>query len=173
MSIILYIATSLDGFIADKHGGVDWLPQPSDPADLEKVGYQKLLDDIAIIVIGDASYRQILSFGEWAWPDKITYVFTHTTYTTTPPDVRYISGDVTTCMKKINTAHPDKKTWLLGGADLIQQFAQAGLIDECIITIAPVTLGEGIKLAIQYESFTLLETKKCLGDLTQKHYIKK
>ena len=73
--VILYIATSLDGFIADKEGGVDWLPhETEDPKDL--VGFKALLNRISVIVMGSKSYKQILTFGQWAWPDKQTYVFT-------------------------------------------------------------------------------------------------
>ena len=71
--IILYIATSLDGFIADVDGGVDWLPHPDDPEDI--CGYKALMKRIDTIVMGSCSYEQILTFGKWAWPDKQTYVF--------------------------------------------------------------------------------------------------
>ena len=74
--IILYIATSLDGFIADIHGGVDWLPHPKDDVELETVGYNALMSRIDTILMGSRSYKQILSFGDWGWPDKKTYVFT-------------------------------------------------------------------------------------------------
>lgn len=66
--IILYIATSLDGFIADINGGVDWLPHPKDDAELEAVGYKDLMERIDTILMGSRSYKQILSFGDWGWP---------------------------------------------------------------------------------------------------------
>jgi dihydrofolate reductase len=59
--IILYIATSQDGFIADKNGGVDWLPQPKDDAELEAVGYKDLIARIDTILMGSRSFEQILS----------------------------------------------------------------------------------------------------------------
>lgn len=72
--VILYIATSQDGFIADKNGGVDWLPGPTeDPTDM--FGYKKLMDSIDTIVMGSKSYTQILTFGDWAWQNKRTYIF--------------------------------------------------------------------------------------------------
>lgn len=74
--IILYIATSKDNFIADKNGSVDWLPSPEDDAELEDVGYNNLMSRIDTILMGSRSYKQILSFGEWRWSDKKTYVFT-------------------------------------------------------------------------------------------------
>lgn len=57
--IILYIATSLDGFIADINGGVDWLPHPKDDAELEAVGYKSLMSRIDTILMGSRSYKQI------------------------------------------------------------------------------------------------------------------
>ncbi len=65
--IILYVATSQDGFIADKDGGVGWLPHPSeDNVDKDEFGFKALMDRIAIIIMGSKSYQQILGFGDWA-----------------------------------------------------------------------------------------------------------
>ena len=62
--IILYITISKDGFIADKNGGVDWLPQPKDDVELEAVGYKDLMERIDTILMGSASYKQIIGFGD-------------------------------------------------------------------------------------------------------------
>lgn len=90
MKIILYIVTSLDGFIADKDGGVDWLPQ-EDPQDI--FGYETLLSRISTIVMGSRSYKQILTFGEWAWADKQTYVFTSQDLTTARSDITFVKRE--------------------------------------------------------------------------------
>lgn len=63
--VILYIATSADGFIADDSGGIDWLPQPTSSVDLETVGYNRLIERIDTIVMGSRSYEQIMTFGAW------------------------------------------------------------------------------------------------------------
>ena len=68
--VILYIATSQDGFIADKDGDVNWLSQPEDDSDLEVVGYKNLMQRIDTIIMGSNSYKQILGFGNWACVDK-------------------------------------------------------------------------------------------------------
>jgi dihydrofolate reductase len=73
--IILFIAASQDGFIADKNGGVDWLPHPKDDYELEAVGYKVLMQRIDTIVMGRKSFKQIMGFGDWAWADKHSYVF--------------------------------------------------------------------------------------------------
>ena len=64
--VILYIATSLDGFIADTQGGVDWLPQPKDDAELEVVGFHRLIERIDRIIMGSTSFKKIVGFGAWA-----------------------------------------------------------------------------------------------------------
>ncbi|MEN8237205.1 MAG: dihydrofolate reductase family protein [Pseudomonadota bacterium] len=166
--VILYIATSSDGFVADKNGGVDWLPQAADPGDT--LGYKALLNRIQIIIMGRRSYEQILGFGDWSWSDKTTYVFTSKPMTTDRENIHFVHDDVPTFMKRFGAENPNQDIWLLGGAQLAHSFAQAKLIDECVITIVPTILGAGIKLELPYENFSLAQTKVCCDDLKQKIY---
>lgn len=174
--IILYIAISQDGFIADKNGGVDWLPQP-DPTDkMDEYGYEELMNRISHIIMGSRSYEQILEFGDWAWGDKITYVFTSKNFTTSREDIFFINESPKTFMKslEINSSTKNlKDTWLLGGAELVKSFAKEGLIDECVITIIPQLLGEGIKLEIPYADFNLIATKTLSHAIVQQFYEKR
>lgn len=165
--VILYIATSQDGFIADKEGGVDWLPHAEDPKD--EVGYRALMDRISTIVMGSRSYHQILGFGDWAWGGKMTYVFTSQPLKTLRRDVCFVHDDVKNFMNKIKKGD----VWLLGGAELVKSFAQEGLIDECIVTIVPSVLGEGIPLILPYGDFDLAETKTVLDGIVQNKYMRK
>ncbi len=119
--IILYIATSQDDFIADKDGGVDWLPQPTDHDD--DFGYKALLNRIGAIVMGSRSYLQILGFGDWAWGDKTTYVFTKKSLVTTRNDVIFVQGAAKEIMAQLKQ-HNDQDIWLLGGANLAQCFCE-------------------------------------------------
>lgn len=162
--VILYIATSTDGFIADKDGGVDWLPHPTDDSD--ELGYQALMEKISIVVMGSKSYLQILGFGDWPWPGKLTYVFTGQDLTSERDDIFFVRQDVQHFMEPFGV----ENIWLLGGAALIESFAEKNLIDECVITIIPKTLGEGIKLQLPYEDFTLKQTKHCSNDIVQHIY---
>lgn len=171
MKIILYIATSEDGFIADKSGGVDWLPTPADDSD--EFGYKALMNRTSIIVMGSRSYEQILGFGEWAWGDKMTYVFTSRPLTTTRKDVHFVGKDVKKFMDRLKQQKADQDIWLLGGAELIKSFAKENLIDECIITVVPVKLGEGISLGLSYEKFLFVKEKACSHEMVQKFYNKK
>ncbi len=171
--VILYIATSLDGFIADSDGGVDWLPQPNDPDSLEIVGYNQLIKHIGIIVMGSKSYNQILSFGEWAWPDKQTYVFTSQNLTTKQPCIEFVKSNPKALMEELNITLTNKNIWLLGGAELISSFAKEKLIDEVIITIIPVKLEKGIKLELPWNDFIISSTKPCMDSILQKIYKRK
>lgn len=168
--VILYIATSVDGFIADQDGGVDWLPHPDDPEDT--MGFKALLDRTSTIVMGSRSYRQILGFGEWAWPDKQTYVFTRQSLPAACPNVFFTQDAPKAFMENVRRKQIKGDIWLLGGAQLAQSFAKEGLIDECIITEIPMKLGKGIELGILLADFVLKEERLCMDGIVQKIYLK-
>jgi dihydrofolate reductase len=170
ITVILYIATSADGFIADEHGNVDWLPSTPDEADT--VGFKVLLSRISGIVMGKNSYEQIISFGQWAWPDKTTYVFSEIPLVKVHESIHFVHGDPAAFIQQLNAQHSNATLWLLGGAQLTKSFAQLKLIDECIITIMPTKLGKGIALELFYDDFTLIEEKPCIDGIIQKIYHK-
>lgn len=172
--VILYVATSKDGFIADKNGGVDWLPHPNETIG-EDYDYKNFYARIDAIVMGSRSYEQILGFGEWLWPGKPTYVFSSRSIDIQRPDIFLAGTEVNSFMHEFQVKHPTQTIWLLGGAKLAQSFAKQNLIDECIITIFPTVLNEGVSLSLDYEGFELIKTKKCSGnaeDVLQKTYLK-
>lgn len=173
MRIILYIATSLDGFIADKNGGVDWLPQPNNDAALEDVGYKDLISGIDTILMGSNSYKQILGFGDWGWPDKQTYVFTSKPLKSEQPHITITHNSPVQFVTSMKDRKSDKDIWLLGGAALAKSFAQERLIDEIILTIIPHTLGEGIALGLNLDNFYLASEKSLMDGMRQRVYLKK
>lgn len=170
--VILYVAISLDGFIADKDGGVDWLPPPADdPTDI--FGFKALMNKISTIVMGRRSYDQILGFGEWAWKDKQTYVFTSQPLSITCSHIVVTQDNPRVFMDKLKSSYSNSDVWLLGGAKLIKSFAEEKLIDECIITVIPVNLKEGIKLELIYDDFIFISEKPCIEGIVQKTYLRK
>jgi dihydrofolate reductase len=171
--IILYIATSLDGFIADIQGGVDWLPHPKNDTKLEAVGYKSLMSRIDTIFMGSRSYKQILGFGDWGWSDKHTYVFTSQALTSNQSYISITHDSPLEFMAQFKDRKSDKDIWLLGGAQLAQSFAQEGLIDEVILTIVPQTLGAGIPLGLSFENFDLSAEKALTDGMIQKTYLRK
>lgn len=170
--IILYIATSTDGFIADKEGGVDWLPHPEEDQDLEMVGYNKLMQRIDIIIMGSQSYKQIIGFGDWAWTDKQTYVFSKQALEAPLPCISITNSSPSQFIKNLREGGENKDIWLLGGANLAKSFAENGLIDEIILTIVPLSLGDGIPLGVSFDNFYLSQEKTLMDGIVQKVYLR-
>ncbi len=167
--IILYIAVSKDGYISDKNGGVDWLPQPKNETELEIVGHKHLMSRIDTILMGSNSYKQILGFGEWAWADKQTYVFSSSL--ASPFDyIKITNENPLDFISGLNSTGKD--IWLLGGAKLVQSFDKENLIDEIILTIIPKTLGEGISLGISFDNYKITGEKSLMDGMVQKYYLK-
>lgn len=146
---ILYIAASQDGFIADKNGGLDWLPQEAPEG--EDSGFENFVASIDAIAQGSRTFLQTISFIESGIvPDlpyggKHMYVFTREPMQTKRSDVTFVFS-IEEFLTIINQNPLIKRVWLLGGAELIASFKAYDLIDECIITVVPKTLQEGIAL---------------------------
>lgn len=173
MKIILYIATSQDGFIADKKGGIGWLPHPKDAAELEVVGYKELMARIDTILMGSRSYKQIIEFGEWGWPDKKTYVFTSRLLESDKPYIRITHDSPVEFVSKLKACQMEQSIWLLGGSQLAKSFHKEGFIDEIILTIVPQVLGEGIPLGLDLNDFRLVKEKFLADGLVQKKFLRK
>lgn len=173
--ITLYIATSLDGYIARADGGIDWLDRvdgfDENGVD-EDYGYQAFYDSVDALLMGSSTYTQVLGFGDWPYPDKPTYVFSSRDLANTLKDVQIVPPDIQTTLPLLNC---HKKAWLVGGGALVKSFHQAGLIDEYIISIIPVVLGAGIALfqaPLTEQPLTLMSTQTFPSGLVQLHYRK-
>ncbi|CAI7998250.1 Uncharacterized protein YwjB [Geodia barretti] len=139
--ITYYVAASLDGFIADAARGVDWLPQGNS----DDYGYAGFYAGVETLVMGRRTYDQALTFGDWPYPGKTAYVFTRTPPSDGPPEVRFVQANPPDFVRDIEERHSGA-VWLVGGADLADQFRQAGLIDEYRVFVVPVILGQGVPL---------------------------
>ena len=139
---ILYIATSLDGYIAREDGNIDWLSIVE--VKNEDYGYKKFLSSIDTIIMGRKTNDKVLSFDEFPYPDKKCYVVTRTER---PPDrwVNFWSRDVSELLSMIRR-EDGLNIWLVGGGELIHEFSTKNLIDEYIVSIIPIILGSGIPL---------------------------
>jgi dihydrofolate reductase len=149
-----YTATSLDGFIADPDNSLDWLftRQRDDDGMLS---YGAFIAEVGALAMGATTYEWILDhefagkdISEWKWPYEIPcWVFTHRSLTVVPDaPVTFTSADVAEVHAEMLEAAGGRNVWLVGGGDLVGQFADAGLLDEVHVTIAPVTLGGGAPL---------------------------
>lgn len=138
----LYIATSLDGKIASKNGSVDWLPD--DPAG-EDYGYNVFYDSIDATLMGYKTYETALSLGEWHYKDKVSYIFSRDSHKSLIPEAQLVNENPVEFVKKLKQMQ-GKDIWLIGGGEIIALLHDAGLINEYILAIVPIVLGEGIEL---------------------------
>ena len=90
--IVLYIAKSLDGFIARKNGSVDWLDKFNETG--EDYGYKKFLDTVDTLIMGNTTYKQVLGFGEFPYKGKDCYVFSRKERRNKDDNVTFVKGDV-------------------------------------------------------------------------------
>ncbi|MFQ5598119.1 MAG: dihydrofolate reductase family protein [Nitrospiria bacterium] len=142
-ALTYYVASSLDGYIADKDGGVSWL----DMVDLSKDdhGYKDFYEGLDSLIMGRITYEQVLSFGKWPYPDKPCWVMTSKDIATNHPEIRTTSNTPDEIMQMLRE-NGHQKIWLVGGGKLAKSFHDAGLISEYCISIVPIVLGEGIPL---------------------------
>ena len=160
-----YTATSLDGFIADPDHSLEWLfTRDQDRAG--PLNYADFIAEVGAVAMGATTYEWILDHeyagkdvSEWKWPyEQPTWVFTHRELTPVPnADIRFTSGDVTRVHAELTEAAGGKNVWIVGGGDLAGQFADAGLLDEVIVYLAPVTLGGGAPLFPRRQELRLEE----------------
>jgi dihydrofolate reductase len=149
-----YTATSLDGFIADPNNSLDWLFTRQQEVDGPQ-NYGAFIADVGAMAMGSTTYEWLLDHEfadkdptEWKWPYDIPcWVFTHRQLPVVPDArIEFTSTEVATVHKEMVGAAGDRNIWVVGGGDLAGQFADAGLLDEIIVSIAPVTLGGGAPL---------------------------
>jgi len=156
--VILYIATSVDGYIADKDGGVSWL---DDFGDCD-CGYEKFMNSIGSLIMGAKTYEQILTFDVgWPYKGKKSYILTHRSLQAHPDgDIEFIDDDVEAIVKKAKDAAGEKDVWLVGGTNLVTSFLNSQAIDEMMIFVVPTLLNKGISLFNEISSKQSLKLKE-------------
>lgn len=144
--VILYLAVSLDGFLADSQGGVAWLGGES-PDYSGDYGYSALISNVDTVLMGWNTYRQVteeLSPGQWPYQGLHTYVFTHRALPCRP-GVRFTCENPAAVLAGLKR-QPGKNIWICGGAQLIGQLMDQQLIDEYHLSVMPLLLGTGVPL---------------------------
>lgn len=144
--IKLYIAVSLDGYIATPDGGVEWLNQFQISKN-EDYGYKEIYQSIDTILMGGRTYRDIVGFGcEWPYKDKTTYIVSRNNINLTPSEqIYFITHHVTENVEKLKEL-TGKDIWLVGGGELVSMLLDVNLIDEMHLCYLPIVLGQGISL---------------------------
>jgi dihydrofolate reductase len=141
-----YVAASVDGFIADREGGLEWLLQFG----FEEFNdtYEAFLAGVGVVVMGARTYEFLLAEGgPWSYPDHVSWVLTSRHLPKAEGgDIRFASAPVADLHADWVRAAGGKNVWIVGGGDVAAQVADAGLLDEIVLTTMPVVLGAGVPL---------------------------
>jgi len=137
----VFIAASLDGFIARPNGGLDWLEAVRSPT--EDYGYQAFFDSVDALLLGSATYDTIRGFDEWPFGDKPCYVATSQSLRPVRHEV-FVRGNPVELSRQL--AERGHSRVYLDGARLIRSFLATGLVTELNLSVVPVLLGSGIPL---------------------------
>ncbi|HEY0665315.1 MAG TPA: dihydrofolate reductase family protein [Gallionella sp.] len=143
--VSVFIATSLDGYIARADGGLDWLDRANatiTPG--EDCGYRAFIDSVDVLVMGRLSYEKVLSFDTWPYGDKRVIVLSSAALAIPDSLGKTVSASAETPQALLAglSAGGAKHLYVDGGVT-IQRFLRAGLVDEITITTIPVLLGQG------------------------------
>ncbi|HZN75019.1 MAG TPA: dihydrofolate reductase family protein [Micromonosporaceae bacterium] len=154
-----YTATSIDGFIADQDNSLDWLFEVDQPGAGDSDGpgfYGPFFAEVGAMCMGSTTYEWVIAhekllerpekWQEW-YADRPSWVFTHRELPVVPgANVTFVSGDVEPVHDAMVAAAAGRNVWLVGGGDLVGQFADRDRLDEVIVGVAPVFLGAGAPL---------------------------
>ena len=139
----VYIAASLDGYIAHSGGDIDWLDSVARPD--EDYGYAAFIETIDTVIMGRKTYEKVLSFGgEFPHADRDCYVLSRTERPS-EGQIHFYSGSPDNLLGQIRS-RPGKDIFIDGGSEAIDLFREKGLIDSYTVSIIPILLGEGIPL---------------------------
>jgi dihydrofolate reductase len=148
-----YTATSIDGFIADPDNSLDWLFEVGEGGDDSFATY---FAEVGAFAMGATTYEWVLAHDallekplKWAeyYGETPAWVFSHRSLPAIPgADLTFVQGDVRPVHAAMTAAAKGRNVWIVGGGELAGAFADAGLLDEIILGVAPVTLGAGAPL---------------------------
>lgn len=175
MTNLVYIACSLDGFIARKDGSIDWLTDLPNP-DQSDYGFSDFIESIDGIVMGRVTFETVMAFGTWPYP-KPVFVWSHTLEkvpSRLQGKVDILHGTPQDILDTL--AGRGMQRLYIDGGKTIQSFLNLDLIDEMIITRIPVILGSGIPLFAEMDReirFELIRTEALNRDLVKSTYSRK
>lgn len=141
--VILYIAQSLDGYIATENNDISWLSIVE--RDNEDYGYASFIETVDTVFMGRKTYEKVLSFGiEFPHKGRTCYVLSKTLMGA-DSNVMFFSGDIVDLVAKIKNEE-GQNIFIDGGSEVVREFRDNDLIDEYVVSIIPVLLGKGIRL---------------------------
>lgn len=166
--VVLYIASSLDGYIATEDDSLEWLFQVEGQEEADEV-IEKFDETIDTLIMGRRTFDWVMEEmeGKNPYENKMTYVYSHQSRESSE-NVQYTQIDPAQLIDEIRK-QPGKDIWLMGGGEIIKDFLEANLVDEIILSIAPVLLGQGIRLfkAGNYVSDWVLKNSRQFGQFVE------
>lgn len=142
VEVIYYVAVSADGFIAPSDGSVDWLAEFEGDGDY---GYEEFYAGVDMLLLGRATYEQLLSLGVWPYSGKPVWVVSRRALRVVAPGVTVVADSPEAIPARLEAAGL-RRAWLVGGGELAGSFARAGRITRYILSVMPVMLGAGVPL---------------------------
>lgn len=146
-NVILYIAVSVDGYIADRNGSVDWIKGHDESVELDDT-FSPFFDSVDTVIMGKKTYVQIvteLSPDEWPYIGATTFVITHDDESIDNEHISFRNTPVCQLVEELRQ-QSGKDIWICGGAQIARQLIEMDMIDTYHIAVIPVILGSGIKL---------------------------
>lgn len=174
MKASVFIATSLDGFIARENGDVDWLTGSDLDQSGEDYGFRKFMESIDTIVMGRKTFEFVVSSGEWFYGDKTFIVLSSRSIQIPdnfPSTIEILESSPSELVQKLSTR--GAKHLYIDGGKTIQGFLNAGLIQQLILTRIPIILGKGIPLfgpVIRDIKLNLIKTSTFPNGFVQSRY---
>ena len=144
--VILFLAMSLDGYIADKNGKIDWLTGYDCHKDGDEI-YQNFIKDVDTIVMGRKTYQQIVTElcpGQWVYRGRNSYIVTSQPGSSSD-DIHFTQEAPGRLIKRLRR-EKGNNIWICGGANIAQQLIKEDLIDRYHISVVPAILGQGVRL---------------------------
>jgi dihydrofolate reductase len=169
-NVVLYISMSLDGYIATKSNSIDFLSLVEHEG--EDYGYQDFVDSVDTVIIGRKTYQKVIDMGfDYPHTDKEVYIITRNTKAK-HNTFNFYSGDLPSLLRRLKK-QSGKHIYCDGGSEIANELMKHNLIDELIISIIPVLLGDGIRLfnnGRPEHILTLVSANPFNKGLTQLHY---
>lgn len=174
--VVLYIACSMDGYIAEDDGGIDFLFEFETPTSQPDFDYEVFYNSIGALIMGGKTYRQIafeLSPEKWLYSGKPCYVYTRAKQSD-DPNVTFTDLPPRSLLSNI-TDQVEGDIWLLGGGEIVKMFLEQNLIDRYYVYLMPVLLGSGVPLfpAGFPKTRLALESVRAIGEIVEVVYFAK
>lgn len=179
MKTQFYTATSLDGFIATEDDSIEWL---FPLGDLNHSSYPQFIAEVGALAMGSSTYEWMIRNANIVaketgspWPyTQPTWVFTSRNLPLIEgANIRFVNGDVKPIHAEMATLAEDRNIWIVGGGDLAGQFYDAGLLDELILQIGSVILGQGKQLfprRVLWPTLHLISTRQVASSMVELRY---